>query len=131
MVVTRRRSRAVPQRGHDEVGRCVLAAYSSELLGQPTGLPRTRNHFAIVRRGRTARLEADFLDRLVDAELEFIRRLPVHLRGKPAEALAVLVMLAQDHRHYAQGWISRRALRRRAERAVADLDRLRETTAGE
>ena len=109
----------------------MLTMHSSELLGAPTGAPRTRNHFAIVRRGRTARLEADFLDRLVDAELEFVRRLPVHLRGKPAEALAVLVMLAQDHRHYAQGWINRRTLRRRAERAVADLTRLREATAEE
>jgi hypothetical protein len=85
----------------------------------------------MVRRGRIAKLEADFLDRLVDAELEFIRRLPVHLRGKPAEALAVLVMLAQDHRHYAQGWISRRALRSRAEHAVAELDVLRAAMLGE
>lgn len=120
------------QQGHDEVRRCVVAVYSSELLGQPTGPLRARNHFAMkVRRSRTARLEADFLDRLVDAELEFIRRLPVHLRGRPAEALAVLVMLAQDHRHYAQGWISRRALRRRAEQAAADLDMLRKATVGE
>lgn len=109
----------------------MLAVHSSELLGRPTGSPGMRNHLAIVRRGRTARLEADFLDRLVDAELEFIRRLPVHLRSKPAEALAVLVMLAQDHRHYAQGWISRRTLRRRAERAMADLDVLREATTAE
>ncbi|HEX2300847.1 MAG TPA: hypothetical protein VHH34_20455 [Pseudonocardiaceae bacterium] len=110
-----------------------MVMHANELLGlgRPTGAPRTRNHFAVVRRGRTARLEADFLDRLVDAELEFIRRLPVHLRGKPAEALAVLVMLAQDHRHYAQGWISRRTLRRRAERAVADLTLLRAATAEE
>ncbi|MGH3933101.1 MAG: hypothetical protein ACRDTF_24360 [Pseudonocardiaceae bacterium] len=81
-------------------------------------------------RGRAAWVEADFLDRLVDAELEFVRRLPAHLRAKPAEALAVLVMLAQDHRYYALGWISRRALRRRAERAVTDLDSLREATTG-
>ncbi|MGH4017434.1 MAG: hypothetical protein ACRDSL_26630 [Pseudonocardiaceae bacterium] len=114
---------AAQQQGQDEGG--ALRVNSSELLGQPTVPPRTWNYFATVRRGRTARLEADFLDRLVDAELEFIRRLPVHLRSRPAEALAVLVMLAQDHRHYAQGWISRRALRRRAERAVADLDALR------
>lgn len=76
------------------------------------------------RRGRAAICSADVLDRLVDAELEFVRRLPVHLRSRPAEALAVLVMLAQDHRHYAQGWISRRELRRRSERAVSDLDDL-------
>lgn len=108
-----------------------MAQRSSELLGHTTEPRRVRTHFGIARRGRTARLEADFLDRLVDAELEFIRRLPVHLRGKPAEALAVLVMLAQDHRHYAQGWISRRTLRCRAERAITDLDLLREATAEE
>ncbi|MFN2494489.1 MAG: hypothetical protein ABR608_01065 [Pseudonocardiaceae bacterium] len=77
-----------------------------------------------MRRSRTAQLEADFLDRLVDAELEFVRRLPVHLRSKPAEALAVLAMLAADHRHYAQGWISRRQLQHRVQRALADLDAL-------
>lgn len=109
----------------------MLALQSSDLLGQPPGLPRLRHRFACVRRSRTARLEADFLDRLVDAELEFMHRLPVHLRSRPAEALAILVMLAQDHRYYARGWISRRMLRRRAERAVADLDALREVTAQE
>jgi hypothetical protein len=108
-----------------------LAQRSSELLGQVAGPPRARTHFKIVRRGRTARLEADFLDRLVNAELEFVRRLPVHLRSKPAEALAVLVMLAQDHRYYAQGWISRRTLRARAERAIIELDWLRAATASE
>jgi len=102
----------------------VVAVYTSELTSRRTGTPRARSRLGYRRRSRTARLEADFLDRLVDAELEFIRRLPVHLRGKPAEALAVLVMLAQDHRHYAQGWISRRELRRRAEGAVTDLDGL-------
>lgn len=99
---------------------------SNELLGARSRPSRSRNHFPVVRRGRTAQLEADFLDRLVDAELEFVRRLPVHLRGKPAEALAVLAMLAADHRHYAQGWISRRQLRQRVERALADLEALRE-----
>lgn len=74
---------------------------------------------------RTARLEADFLDGLVEAELEFVRRLPVHLRSRPAEVLAVLVMLAADYRHHAQGWISRRELRRRAQQALDDLDALR------
>lgn len=74
---------------------------------------------------RAARDTADFLDHLVDAELEFLRRLPVHLRPRPAEALAVLVILAQDHRYYALGWLSRRELRRRSERALSDLDALR------
>jgi hypothetical protein len=68
--------------------------------------------------------EADFLDNVVDAQLEFLRRLPMHRRDALAEALAVLVMLAQDHRHCAQGWITRRELRRRVERALDGLDAL-------
>lgn len=86
---------------------------------------RARSRFGWLRRSRTARWDADFLDALVDAELEFVRRLPVHLRARPAELLAVLAMLAQDHRHYAQGWISRRELRRRVQVALDDLDALR------
>jgi hypothetical protein len=68
--------------------------------------------------------EAAFLDGLVDAQLEFIRQLPLHRREELAEALAVLVMLAQDHRYRAQGWISRRELRHRIGRALAGLDAL-------
>jgi hypothetical protein len=34
------------------------------------------------------------------------------------------VMLAQDHRYRAQGWISRRELRHRISRALARLDAL-------
>jgi len=109
----------------------MVTTQSSALRGQRRQPLRVRSRVSVVRRNRTARLEADFLDRLVDAELEFVRRLPVHLRSKPAEALAVLVMLAQDHRHYAQGWISRRQLRCRAQRALIELDVLREATSGE
>jgi hypothetical protein len=36
-----------------------------------------------------------------------------------------MAMLAQDYRHYAQGWINRRELRHRAQRAVEDLDTMR------
>ncbi|MDQ4093880.1 MAG: hypothetical protein M3143_10915 [Actinomycetota bacterium] len=86
---------------------------------------RARNRFSLLCRGRTARREADFLDRLVDAELEFLRQLPAPLRDGPADALTVLVMLAQDYRYYAQGWINRRELRHRTERALTDLDVLR------
>jgi len=68
--------------------------------------------------------EADFLDGVVDTQLEFIRRLPMHRRAGAVEALAALVMLAQDHRYYAQGWISRRELRARTRRALAGLDAL-------
>ncbi|MDQ3761476.1 MAG: hypothetical protein M3460_07180 [Actinomycetota bacterium] len=75
-------------------------------------------------RRRAGEREANFLDGLVDAQLEFIRQLPMHQRDGLAEALAVLVMLAQQHRHYAQGWISRRELRHRVGCALTDLDAL-------
>jgi hypothetical protein len=103
----------------------------SGIPGQQVELPRTWNRFGPLRRRRTARLEADFLDNLVDTELAFMRQLPGHLRGGPTDALAVLVMLAQDYRHYAQGWINRRELRLRTERALADLDVLRQVPGGE
>jgi hypothetical protein len=77
-----------------------------------------------VRRRQVAAREAAFLDGLVDAQLEFIRQLPTHRREELAEALALLVMLAQDHRYRAQGWISRRELRHRIGRALAGLDAL-------
>ncbi|MDQ2792378.1 MAG: hypothetical protein M3Y73_22750 [Actinomycetota bacterium] len=76
------------------------------------------------RRRQAVAAEAAFLDSLVDAQLEFIRQLPLHRREELAEALAVLVMLAQDHRYRAQGWISRRELRHRIGRALAGLDAL-------
>jgi hypothetical protein len=102
----------------------------SEIPRQQIELPRSWNRFGSLRRRHTARLEADFLDDLVDAELKFLRQLPVHLRGGPTDALAVLVMLAQDYRHYAQGWINRRELRHRAERAITDLEVLRQVPGG-
>jgi hypothetical protein len=108
----------------------VVAVQTGELITRRRG-STGRRLGGYLRRSRTAQLEAEFLDRLVDAELEFIRRLPVHLRSKPAEALAVLVMLAQSHRHYAQGWISRRELRGRAESSITALDVLRDEPAPE
>ena len=103
----------------------------SEIPGQQVELPRTWNRFGALRRRRMAWLEADFLNDLVDAELTFMRQLPVHLRDGPTDALAILVMLAQDYRHYAQGWINRRELRHRTERALTDLDVLRQVSGGE
>lgn len=88
-------------------------------------LHRPRTRFRWLRRSATAQWDAAFLDGVVDAELEFIRRLPPQLRGRPAEVLAVMVMLAQDHRCYAKGWITRRELRRRSQHALDDLDALR------
>ena len=89
---------------------------------------RSWDRIASLRR-RAGRREADYLDRLVNAQLEFIRQLPEQQRSRPAEALALLAMLAQDHRHYGHGWISRRELRHRVERTLADLDALRQTPA--
>lgn len=77
------------------------------------------------RRHRAVAREAAFLDNLVDAQLELVRQLPMHRREELTEALAVLVILAQDHRYRAQGWISRRELRHRAGRALVELDALR------
>ena len=108
-----------------------MAKQSSGIPGQQAEPLRAWNRFRLLRRGRTARLEAEFLDRLVDAELEFLRQLPAPLREGPAEALTVLVMLAQDYRYYARGWINRRELRHRAERALTDLDVLRRVPGAE
>ncbi len=102
-----------------------MAKQSSGIPGQQAEPLRAWNRFRLLRRGRTARLEAEFLDRLVDAELEFLRQLPAPLRDGPAEALTVLVMLAQDYRYYGQGWINRGELQRRVARALTDLDVLR------
>lgn len=82
------------------------------------------------RRQRAVASEADFLDGVVDAQLEFIRQLPMHQRDALAEALAVLAMLAQDHRRYGRGWISRRELRHRTDRALAELDALGQVPSG-
>ncbi len=98
---------------------------SSGIPGRQTEPLRAWNRFGSLRR-RAGRREADYLDDLVDTELEFIRQLPEQQRSRPAEALAVLAMLAQDHRHYGRGWISRRELRHRVERALTDLDALRQ-----
>jgi hypothetical protein len=81
------------------------------------GSYRWRSHRAVAH-------EADFLNGVVDSQLELIRQLPMHQRAELAEALAVLVMLAQAYRHYGLGWISRRELRHRTDRALASLDAL-------
>ena len=76
-----------------------------------------RQHLAVAR-------DADFLDGVVDAQLELVRQLPFDQRDELAEALAVLVTLAQDHRYYLRQWISRRELRHRTESALVSLDAL-------
>lgn len=83
-----------------------------------------RQHGLRGRQRRAVARDADFLDGVVDAQLEVIRALPVDQRDELAEALAVLVKLAQDHRYYLRHWISRRELRHRVDRALAALDTL-------
>jgi hypothetical protein len=61
---------------------------------------------------------------VVDAQLSLIRQLPIDQRDELAEALAILVTLAQDHRYYLRDWISRRELRHRIDRALLTLDTL-------
>lgn len=73
---------------------------------------------------RAAQRTADLLDGIVDGELAFVRALPMHLRSRPAEVLALVATLAQEYRRRARGWIGHRELRRRVERAVAEIDRI-------
>ena len=82
------------------------------------------------RRHRAVAREAEFLDGVVDAQLELVRQLPVDQRDELAEALAILAMLAQDHRYYGRRWITRRELRHRTDRALASLDVLGQVSAG-
>ena len=83
-----------------------------------------RRHMFSWRHDRAVARDADFLDGVVDAQLELIRQLPIDQRDELAEALAVLVMLAQDHRYYLRHWINRRELRHRTESALVSLDAL-------
>jgi hypothetical protein len=87
-----------------------------------------RQHRFSWRQHRAVARDADFLDGVVDAQLEFVRQLPFDQRDELAEALAVLVTLAQDHRYYLRQWISRRELRHRIESALVNLDALGHVT---
>jgi hypothetical protein len=103
----------------------MVAGQSGWILGRRAEPPRAWNRFQRWHR-RSLEREADYLDGVVDAQLEFIRTLPMYQRDRLAAALAVLVILAQDHRRCAQGWINRRELRHRAEHALGGLDALLE-----
>jgi hypothetical protein len=83
-----------------------------------------RRHMFSWRHHRAVARDADFLDGVVDAQLELVRQLNLDQRDELVEALAVLVMLAQDHRYYLRNWISRRELRHRTESALVSLDAL-------
>jgi hypothetical protein len=81
-----------------------------------------RRHMFSWRHQRAIAQDADFLDGVVDAQLDLLRQLPLDQRDELADALAVLVMLAEDHRYYLRNWINRRELRHRTERALVSLD---------
>ncbi|MGH4012239.1 MAG: hypothetical protein ACRDTH_29440 [Pseudonocardiaceae bacterium] len=102
-----------------------MAKQSSGIPGHQAVPRRAWSRFESLRR-RSGRREADYLDDLVNTELEFVRQLPEQQRTRPAEALALLAMLAQYHRHYGRGWISRRELRHRVECTLTELDALRQ-----
>jgi hypothetical protein len=77
------------------------------------------------RRARRALRAAGMLDEIVDSQLPLLAGLPEASRRRSAGYLAELVMLAQDYRHYANGWIGRTELEQRSHRTMRRLDGLR------
>jgi hypothetical protein len=88
------------------------ALMPNQPLRRPTPL-RMLLRLVMARSQRRAAATAEVLDRIVDRDLVLVQALPVHDRARSVERLAALIMLAQDYRHYATGWIGRRELRRR------------------
>lgn len=81
--------------------------------------------FGATRRAKRAMESARVLDDVVESQLALVARLPEESRGRAAEHLAEMVLLAQSYRHYAQGWITRRELDRRARETAAKMALLR------
>lgn len=75
-------------------------------------------------RGRKALRAAEMLDEVVDNQLPLVTELSETSRRRSADYLSELVMLAQDYRHYAAGWIDHEELQRRGNAAVARLEQL-------
>jgi hypothetical protein len=75
---------------------------------------------------RRALTAARALDDVVADQLPLVSRLPEDSRRRGADYLAELVMLAQAYRHYAQGWISRRELERKARQTTDRLAEMRQ-----
>ena len=76
-------------------------------------------------RARKARSAAGMLDQIVDSQLPLLPGLPEASRRRSAGYLAELVMLAQNYRHYAAGWIDRSELERRSHRTMRRLEHFR------
>lgn len=81
--------------------------------------------FGKARRVTRALESAQVLDDVVESQLALVARLPEESRGRAAEHLAEMVLLAQAYRHYAQGWITRRELDHRARDAAEKLTLMR------
>lgn len=77
------------------------------------------------RRVKRALRSAQVLDQVVEAQLALVSRLPEESRRRAADYLAELVMLAQNYRHFAAGWISRKELERRGAATMQRLTELR------
>ena len=70
---------------------------------------------------RQAARTAEVLGRIVDRDLELVRAMPAARRARQVDRLAAIVRLAQAYRHFANGWIGRRELRRRLRARTAEL----------
>ncbi|RKT84346.1 hypothetical protein SAMN05421805_103273 [Saccharopolyspora antimicrobica] len=73
------------------------------------------------RRARALR-SAQVLDDVVDSQVASLPLLPADVRRRHADHLAELVLLAQNYRYYAKGWITRRELERRGRAALLRLE---------
>ncbi|MEV0677030.1 hypothetical protein AB0I60_10950 [Actinosynnema sp. NPDC050436] len=78
------------------------------------------------RRAKRALEAARMLDEVVDTQLPLLASFDEDRRRRSADYLAELVVLAQDYRYFAHGWIDAKELDRRGHRAMATLSRLRE-----
>lgn len=97
--------------------------------GSQTGARRLSGLAPLLTRGRfgpnrqQAARTAVALSRIVDRNLELVRGLPLDRRGYHVDRLAAIVLLAQAYRHFANGWIGRRELRRRIQAQLDELAR--------
>ncbi|TDV50862.1 hypothetical protein [Actinophytocola oryzae] len=83
----------------------------------------------VIKKSRSARRALDsarILEQVVENQLPLVARLPDGgSRVRAADFLAELVLLSQAYRHHAAGWITRRELERRGDRAMRRLSTIR------
>lgn len=66
------------------------------------------------------------LDEIVESQLPLLAGLPEASRRRSAGYLAELVMLAQDYRHFAAGWLARDELAQRSRQTMGRLNSYRQ-----